>query len=337
MFTLIRNYRAMFMLMIANKLEGNLASFDADQDSDISSSEVQALLEQSPEAREAVDLAEVETLEAAAELADNIDFSDGLSSIEQKTIQYLATKILKLNGQNIEDGSIDGNIGRGSRADLALATGMDIASNEDVNAEVLTGLVEKAQALVVSKRAEFAEAAAEAVEAVDNAKELLAGYENVEAIRGLDEDGRKTAQEALRTLGYYTMAIDGDFGRGSEAAYNAYLEQVAIDNRTPEEVEAIETQEHALAALEAIKTDRNAVKALQQALIDAGEDLGSYGADGSAGQLTRAAVESNPEVALSALADYIDTTDDENVTERLAAEKPADGDAIDAALTEYFA
>jgi len=94
------------------------------------------------------------------------------------------------------------------------------------------------------------------------------------------------------------------------------------------------TPEHARAALDAIKTDRNAVKAIQSALIEAQADLGSYGADGSAGALTRAAVEAHPEVALNAIAAYIDETDNKNVEARLVSEKPADSDAIDAALAE---
>ena len=132
MFTLLRNYRTLFMSAISLNLEGNLASFDADSDQDISSSEVQALLEQSPEAVRAIDLAEVETLEAAAELAWNINLEDGLNTIEQKTIQYLASKILKLTGESIRDGSIDGNIWGWSRADIALASGMEIWSNTDI-------------------------------------------------------------------------------------------------------------------------------------------------------------------------------------------------------------
>lgn len=125
MFTLLRNYRTMFMLTVCKSFEGDVAKFNTTDDDQLDASETQALLESS-EAKEIVGLAEVDTLESAVDLAGNIDLTDGLSVMEQKTLQYLATKILRLTGQGVEDGSIDGNIGKGSRADINLATGLNI-------------------------------------------------------------------------------------------------------------------------------------------------------------------------------------------------------------------
>jgi len=98
MFTFIHNYKKLIVSLVSADLEGNLQAFDADGDMDISSEEVKDLLEQSPEAREAVDLAEVETLEAAIDLisTEEIETSGNEKTIEQKTLQYIATKILKL-------------------------------------------------------------------------------------------------------------------------------------------------------------------------------------------------------------------------------------------------
>jgi len=214
------------MLMVANDLEWNLPDFDANQDSDISSEEVKALLEQSPEAKEAVDLAEVETLEAAAELARNIDTTEKLSWIDQKTIQYLATKILKLTWGEVSDGSIDGAIWPNSIKDINAATGLTIESKDDILTNVIQSLTTKAWELVTTKRAEFALAATEAAKEKEDALTLVSQYPSVEEIQALDEDAKKAVQEALQTLWYYTKAIDGDFGRGSIAAYNAAQDEV---------------------------------------------------------------------------------------------------------------
>jgi len=128
MFTIIDNYKKLMVSLVTAGLEGNLQAFDADGDMDISAEEVKDLLEQSPEAREAVDLAEVETLEAAIDLmpSEEIETSGNEKTIEQKTLQYIATKILKLRGETVHDGSIDGDIGRNSIKDIAAATGIDI-------------------------------------------------------------------------------------------------------------------------------------------------------------------------------------------------------------------
>jgi len=143
----------------------------------------------------------------------------------------------------------------------------------------------------------------------------------------------KVLQQALQDLGHPVNVIDGVItpGGATEREYNVFKNAL-----TEAETNNIFTPEHALAALAAIKTDRNAVKAIQSALIEAEADLGSYGADGDAGALTRAAVEAHPEVALNAIAAYIDKTDNKNVEARLISEKPADGDAIDAALTKWM-
>jgi hypothetical protein len=97
------------------------------------------------------------------------------------------------------------------------------------------------------------------------------------------------------------------------------------------------TAEEALAALELLKKEegKGAIKAIQQALIDMGVDLGATGADGAIGPRTTAAIQAHPDVVLSTLAIYIDTTDNETVTERAQAERPRQADAIDTALETF--
>jgi hypothetical protein len=97
------------MLTVAQNLEQAVDSFDTTDDDQLDATEAQALLE-SKEAKNIVGLAEVDTLAASVDLTANIDFTDGLNKFEQQTIQYLATKIQKLTGGDVKDGSIDGNI-----------------------------------------------------------------------------------------------------------------------------------------------------------------------------------------------------------------------------------
>lgn len=114
-------------MCVANSLEGPVANYDANEDNDISADELRALLESSPEAREASTLAEVETLEAALEIVptQEVETAGRNSSIEQKTLQYIATKILRFRGETVHDGSIDGDIGTNSLRDIKNASGID--------------------------------------------------------------------------------------------------------------------------------------------------------------------------------------------------------------------
>jgi peptidoglycan hydrolase-like protein with peptidoglycan-binding domain len=148
--------------------------------------------------------------------------------------------------------------------------------------------------------------------------ELAAANAAVIAAEAGDESGRVGVANADRQLREAT----GDLTEATEEhEYNEYY-----------------SSEHALAALEWVKNEigRGAIKAIQQALIDAGADLGSTGADGVAGEITTTMVSANPDMALKALAAYIDTTDNASVETRVVSERPSDGDAIDAALDNLF-
>lgn len=339
MFTLLRNYKALFMMCVENYLEGPAANYDTNRDGDISAQEAKNLLSEKQDAMRAVETAEVETLEAATELAKNIDLSDGLDKMEQKTIQYLASKILKLQGKDVADGSIDGNIGNNSITDINEATQLQLQDKSKITLNVISQLNNIATSLVATKKQEFVNAeAAEQVER-DNAEALLSQYADVDAIEALDTDRKKEVQTALKTLGYYTKAIDGDFGRGSKAAYKEYQAAAAEAARTPEEIQAQENVAHAKAAIDAMKKEhgRKAIRAIQQAYIDANYDLGSTGTDGAPGKLTMAAVEADPSIALTAIADYIDTTDNERVAKRVESEKPKAAGEIDTALEAWMA
>lgn len=118
-----------------------------------------------------------------------------------------------------------------------------------------------------------------------------------------------------------------------QAAAAVHTEFEAIQTETLREM----TAEEALKALEMLEKEigHGAIKAIQQALIDAGVDLGATGADGDVGPLTRAGIEDHPELVLETLASYIDITDNARNTERVSAERPADGDRIDAAIQAW--
>lgn len=343
MFTFIRNFRTLFMLTLTHNLEWAVNAFDTTDDDTLDATETQALLE-SPEAKNIVGLAEVDTLEAAVDVSKNIDFSDTLNTFEQQTIQYLATKILKLNRLPIQDGSIDGNIGRGSRADIAAASDMIISSNADINQSVLDALTTKAGDLITAKRAEFALAQQEAKDAERLQKQshlkIITDFDmendrnDVEKVKAL-----QTALQALNISGYPVNIIDGVItpGKSTEKAYNFVMANMAQEEDTSEtkgdkeeesNIDELSVQEHALAALEAIKKDRNAVKAIQEAVW--------VWVDGISWPKTRAAVEANAQKALEAIALYIDTTDNASVAKRLVSEKPNAGTEIDSALSEWI-
>ena len=231
MFTLIQNYKILLGMCMTHSLEGAAARFDGNNDGDLQDEgEIQALIE-SREARDIVDLAEVETLEAAVDFAGSVDLSDGMNSIEQKTIQYLATKIQRLKGEPVSDGSIDGQIGRGSRTDIQNASGINIGSNADVNQGVLEALISNAGDLVIAKRAEFALQAAEAQAEAERAATERA--ENLQVVAAFDpeadnsDEDIKALQRALIALGHTLRGsnngVDGDFGGSTRRAYEASL------------------------------------------------------------------------------------------------------------------
>lgn len=322
MFTLLRNLEIMFLNSIFSQLEGNLWNYDTNRDGDLSATEASNLLSEKVEAKRALELTEVETLEAAVELAYNIDFADGLNTIEQKTIQYLSAKALKLQWDQVNDGSIDGKIGVNSLKDLNTVTGLDLKDASEIKGKVLQILISKVNTVIWETKQKLS--AAEAAEAVEkNAAEVtLAQYADIEAIKGLasESDDAKEVQSALNTLGFNAWLVDGKIGPKSIAAYTAYIEEFAEANKTPEELQ----KEHALKALDAVKKDPNAVKAIQEAVW--------AGVDGKSGPKTRKAVEANPNTALIALAAYIDTTDDASVSKRMSTEKPSQGDVIESEL-----
>ena len=123
MFTLIRNYRTLFMMCIANyqQMEAGNA-FDTDASGSISLEEYEALLV-SPEARAIEASAQVDALEAAVDVAstvisEEVTFDTSISTIEEKTVQFLTSKIIRLRGGTPADSSLDGNIGRNSKRDI---------------------------------------------------------------------------------------------------------------------------------------------------------------------------------------------------------------------------
>ncbi len=284
----------------------------------------------------AAGVAEVETLDAASILAQSIDVSDGLDTMEQRTLQYLATKILKLTDMPVKDGSIDGNIGRNSLADINSVTGLNLTSKADIQMNTIQLLTEKADNLVTAQITQYAQAEAAEQTERTQAEQVLAAYTDVEQVKNLARGSQeaKDLQTALNTLGYNVGTVDGIAGRKTLTQMKSYLADQAEQNQTPEEEKFSQAQ----TAIEAMEKEygRKGIKAIQQAYVNAGFDLGSYGADGKPGKLTFAAIEQNPDITLQALATYIDTTDNERVAKRVVSEKPRDGDAIATALKAWM-
>ena len=53
-------------------------------------------------------------------------------------------------------------------------------------------------------------------------------------------------QRALQTLGLYTKGIDGNFGRGSQAAFDEYTETVVLEAQRAEAAKTLADAEEAL-------------------------------------------------------------------------------------------
>ncbi len=146
------------------------------------------------------------------------------------------------------------------------------------------------------------------------------------------ETAATTEQSELETAQKATPEVEARDESARVAVANAQRETAEAQ----QEVVREQTAEEALAALELLEkeTGKGAIKAIQQALIDMGVDIGASGADGDVGPRTRAGIEAHPQVVLDTLATYIDTTDNATNVERVSAERPADADAIDAALAQ---
>lgn len=282
MFTLLRNYKAMFMMCIVNCLESSVAQFDTDNDWNIEDSgEITALLE-AEEAREIAALAEVDTLDAALSYARTslqTDVNRDSSSIEQKTVQYLATKILHLRGEAVQDGSIDGKIGNWSIADIEAAANVTL-TNRVVDMATINDLIISAESLASSKRAEFAQ------QALERQSNLLIIAEFDPAADKENEDKVRELQAALKALGADLGnygpngdGIDGDWldGGKTDRAYRALLgaaqqaELSAAESRlaTAEDaVESIQGPEDAVPTIAERNAAEEHLEALQQDIAD---------------------------------------------------------------------
>ena len=210
MFTGIKIIKTVFLATLYSSFEG-ASRYDTDSDGDISAQEAKTLLSEKPKAQEATKFAEVETLDGALDLMGTIDLSDGLSQMEQKTIQYVITKGLRLNGQGVKDGSIDGIIGTNSLVDINSLTGLSLGSRDEIDKDVLNTINNKAQEISTRKAEEFrraaeaarlaveAEAAAEAARKLE-AYRVVAAFDAEEDIR--DAGKVKALQTELKALGY---------------------------------------------------------------------------------------------------------------------------------------
>jgi len=236
--------------------------------------------------------------------------------------ELLAAASVNLKNSEMSPGKADGWFGWGTEKALnAYLTHIWVEANGTLTANVYTRLIQD------SGIPSYKEAVQNAKERNEtNAREFLSRIDNLDQIKDLNDDETKQVQKALQTLGYYTIAVDGNFGPGSTAAWEAYQEQVALDNRTPQEIEQIEQSEHALNALEGIKADKTAVKFIQ-------ESVGVW-ADWIVWPNTRKAVSENPEKALNAIAAYIDKNDNQLVAERLKKEAPKNAEEIKKAFEE---
>ena len=115
MFTLIRNYKTLFKMCMANYQQveaGN--AFDTDASGTISPEEYEAMLA-SPEARVIEEATQLDALEAAVDvvtgiITEPITCDRRTSTLQQKTIQFLTTRILRLRGETVRDNSIDGKL-----------------------------------------------------------------------------------------------------------------------------------------------------------------------------------------------------------------------------------
>lgn len=219
MFTLIRNYKTLLKMCVANSLEGAANAFDVDGNRDISREEYEALLA-SPEARAIEEATQLDALEAALDITQEIitepvtcDRSN--ASIEQKTIQFLTTKILSLRGETVRDSSLDGRLGTNSIADIRAVLG-DSFNGTEVTLNNITQLQSIARELISERR--------DARETIETeARTLLAGYNTIDEVRALTRDEIRAVQEALNTLGYNVGTADGIAGNRTETGFDAYV------------------------------------------------------------------------------------------------------------------
>ncbi len=249
MFTGIKIIKTVFLATLYNSFEG-ASRYDTDSDGDISAQEAEKLLSEKPKAQEATKLAEVETLDGALDLMDTIDLSDGLNPMEQKTIQYVITKGLRLNGQGVKDGSIDGIIGTNSLADINNLTGLNLGSRDEIDQEILNTINNKAQEISIEKAEEFhraaeaARLAAEAEAAAEAARKLEA-YRVVAAFDAeadiSDAEKVKALQTELKALGYTLRGknggVDGIWTTNGTTAW-AYAQAVVLAGSAIAEADA---------------------------------------------------------------------------------------------------
>lgn len=240
-----------------------------------------------------------------------------------------------LDAANTADTSTDVRSAHAERELREAIAGAEAAATELAQAEevlvVVRANLESADGMIDTANEEY-DAAVEAIrEATRNATEAR---ETLEVALAADAAADATVEEARAAL--TAAESEDESARVAAANSDRELGEATQAHETAEHNEYY-SPEHALAALEGVRRERGrgAIKAIQQALIDAGADLGSSGADGVPGRMTRAAVEANPELTLTTLATYIDETDNASVEARLTAERPADGPAIDEALAAW--
>ncbi len=267
MFTLIRNYRTLFMMGVLNPLLAHEPAAMDVPESGNNAEALKAMIEGKEfEAVEGVTQEQIKDLNAAHEyFSQGGVIEKGAKGAVAKDIQEM---LIYVGHQML---SKDGTKNYGADGDFWGASVRATKAFQEVQGLVPTGVVDQ--------------------------------NTYIQLLVSVNKKGNVSAEQATAEESMSSEAVD--------AAVNESVEN---------------TTEHALAALDAVKKDRKAVAAIQKA-------VGST-PDGITWPKTRAAVEGNPQAALTALAQYIDTTDNATVEARLVSEKPADGAAIDAALSE---
>jgi len=247
-------------------------AFDVDENNDISREEYEAMLA-SPEARAIEEETQLDALEAAVDISSEIlawevTFDTSTSTLEEKTVQFLVTKILRLRWENVADSSIDGKIWANSKRDIS-AVLWESFDGEKLSGNNITQLLSIAGDLISEKRLALSQAQ-EAQEASESeAREIVSTFD-VEADRN-NSDKVRALQTALNTLGYSLRwandGVDGVWGGSTESSYNeevAKIREINITSRAEESAqaadaagaEAEESAERVAAAQEAVEREQ---------------------------------------------------------------------------------
>lgn len=171
----LQQTKNMFLAGVVSYFEG-MERIDLDRNTVIDLKEFRKFMElqwdTGKEERASIVLkAEKETLFGAAELLATLSPFNKKDPIAVRSIQYVATKILKLEGKTVADGSLDTVIGKNTIADVVAATGIEV-KNGKITSEHITKLAEKARAL----------AGEQTPEAPKTALEMMKHFDKIEVV-----------------------------------------------------------------------------------------------------------------------------------------------------------